>query len=85
MNCLWTTDGHRAATIKLGISDEPMGHITDVPKYWKVYSRWVPHILMAKRKCQELTFVSICTRMKVKNFFTASHEEMTAVGTWLHH
>jgi hypothetical protein len=38
----------RETAVKLGISQECVGHIIDVLQYQKVCVRWVPHMLMAE-------------------------------------
>lgn len=51
---------HREIAVKIGISEECVGHIIDVCQYWKICARWILHMLTAEVKasggeiCQQL-------------------------------
>lgn len=78
----------KKTAVKLGISQEHVGHITDVLQYRKVLARRVPHMLMANTKTLR---VEICQQFlshyenKGEKFLHNMVNMVTADKTWMHH
>jgi hypothetical protein len=71
-------------SIKLGISEEHLGHVIEVLQYRKVCEQWAPYMLTEVMKalrvntCQELPS---CYENKHEEFL---HSIVTADKTWVH-
>jgi histone-lysine N-methyltransferase SETMAR len=77
--------GEREITVKLGISQERVGHVIDVFQYWKVCARWVPHMLTVE---MEALRVEICQQLLSryeKEGEEFLHSVVTVNETWVHH
>jgi histone-lysine N-methyltransferase SETMAR len=75
----------REIFVKLGISQECMGHIINVLQYQKVCARWVPYMLTVEMKASR---VEICQQLLShyeKEGEEFLHNIMTADETWVHH
>jgi len=45
MNLLKNIADHSETAVKIGISEEHVGHIIDTLVYWKICAHWVPCML----------------------------------------
>jgi hypothetical protein len=75
----------REVAVKLGISQECMGHITDVLQYRMVCAKGVPHMLMVEMKASRVGIrqqLLSCCEKEEEEFL---HNIVTADEMWVRH